>query len=83
MPNNNLKGQSYDYAVRLGCQAVFLCPLLLMTLRCGVIDMAPHGATGHGGVQAARALGLCLFVCLFIFVLGCESPTSGNHWAPT
>ena len=66
MPHHNKKGQSYDYAMHLGCQACFSLPLLQMTLRCDVIGMAPHGATGHGGVRAARALGLCLLVCLLV-----------------
>ena len=46
-----------------------------MPLRCDVIAMAPHDVTGHGGVRAARALGFCLLVC---FVLGQETPVSGN-----
>ena len=46
-----------------------------MPLRCDAIAMTSHDVTGHGGVRAARALGLCLLVC---FVLGQETPVSGN-----
>ena len=41
-----------------------------MILRYDAIDMAPHGAMGHGGggVRAAKASGLCLLVCFCVRV---------------